>query len=93
MAIQDVKCARCGKWLSPAWRDECKHCGAPMAVARPALPPMQAGTMGQRPVRVQSVLRGPSEAVCLQQAVVDGQRAAANGYAPVWQTWAGTATT
>ena len=86
MAIQDVKCANCGKYLSPVWREKCLHCGVPMSVARPQ-PVMAAIPMANRPVRVQSVLRGPSEAACLQQAVIDGQRAAANGYAPVWQTW------
>ena len=44
-------------------------------------------TMQQRPVRVQSVLRGPTEASCLQAALADGQHAAANGYTPVWQAW------
>jgi hypothetical protein len=87
MAIQDVKCANCGKYLSPVWREKCLHCGVPMAIARPAMIPTPTAMAGQRPVRVQSVLRGPNEAACLQQAVVDGQRAAANGYAPVWQTW------
>ena len=41
--------------------------------------------MQQRPVRVQSVLRGPTEASCLQQAVADAAQANANGYLPVWQ--------
>jgi hypothetical protein len=44
-------------------------------------------TMPQRPPRVQSVLRGPTEAACLQQALTDGQRAAQNGYAPIAQSW------
>ena len=87
MAIQDVKCANCGKYLSPVWREKCLHCGVPMAIARPAMIPTPMAMSGERPARVQSVLRGPNEAACLQQAVVDGQRAAANGYAPVWQTW------
>jgi hypothetical protein len=40
-----------------------------------------------RPVRVQSVLRGPDQASCLQQAILDGERAAENGDRPVWQGW------
>jgi len=49
--------------------------------------PPQAVPPAQRPVRVQSVLRGPDQASCLQQALVDGERATAHGYRPVWQAW------
>jgi hypothetical protein len=49
-------------------------------------------TMQQRLPRVQSVLRGPSEASCLQQALADGQRAQANGYLPIAQSWGRDAT-
>jgi hypothetical protein len=49
-------------------------------------------TMQQRAPRVQSVLRGPSEASCLQQALADGQQAQQNGYVPIAQSWGRDAT-
>ncbi len=63
----------------------------PYPSASPAQPAVlvqaPAQMPGQVPVRVQNVLRGPTEAACLQLAAADAQQAAAHGYTPVWQGW------
>ena len=89
--IVQQPCAHCGKPLSPYWRDKCLHCGAPLFAGAPVVaPPVQvpvAAALAQVPIRVQSVLRGPTQEACLQQAAADAQQAAARGYTPIWQAW------
>jgi len=89
--IVQQPCAHCGKPLSPYWREKCLHCGAPIFAAAPVVaPPVQApaaAPFAQVPVRVQSVLRGPTQEACLQQAAADAQQAAGHGYRPIWQAW------
>ena len=53
VTIQQVMCARCGKPLSPVWRDKCHHCGTPMQLARPA-PPVPDLPALDTPTRCQS---------------------------------------
>ena len=89
--IVQQPCPHCGKPLSPYWRDKCLHCGAPLFAGAPVVaPPVQvpvAAALAQVPIRVQSVLRGPTQEACLQQAAADAQQAAARGYTPIWQAW------
>jgi hypothetical protein len=43
--------------------------------------------MGSKSPQVQTILRGPTEAACLQLAFADALSARSNGYAPVSQSW------
>jgi len=77
-----VKCANCGQWLSPGWRDKCLHCGAPMAIAKPAPPPPPPPAPFTK-----SIFRGVSVDDATRQAEADALKARANGYEPESQSW------
>lgn len=76
------KCASCGQWLSPAWKDKCLHCGASMAIANPASIPVPPAPF------TKSVFRSVSTDDATKQAEADMRRAGANGYELDSQSWA-----